>query len=171
MSHMSLSEAITTVARFSKMFEAVQTVAAEIDKVEKIKQLANEAESRVAGYADKEKVAQQKLAGLNMQIESAMAREAAIAGKLSADAQEASNRMIEKARFEAQSILAQAEKMAAETRAKADADVAPLIKKAAEATSDWVDLSGKIEAGKKELSDLQAKIDDAREKIAALMRV
>ena len=171
MTDMTLDEAVSTVARFSKMFEAVQVLAGAVDDAKKIDTLTQEAEQRRASRAADADAAEAKLNDLNKKIDEAIARDAANAGKLSADAQAEASRTIEKARFEAQSILAQAEKMAADTRAKAQADVDPLVAKAAQASSDWSDLDGKLTAGRKELQELQAKIDQARDTIAQLMKV
>jgi hypothetical protein len=171
MSDMKLDEAVTTVARFAKMFEAVQVLASEIDNVGKVKQLGDEAQARLDGYAEKEAAAKASLDAVNAKVDAAIKREADSAGKIMADAQAEAARTIEKARFEAQSILDQAGKIAADTRAKANTYADPIIAQAAKAASDWSDLDAKLTAGKKELQELQAKIDQARETIASLMRV
>lgn len=171
MSDMKLDEAVTTVARFAKMFEAVQVLASEIDKVGKIKQLADEAQARLDGFAEKEKAAQASLDAVTAKVDAAIKRESDNAGKITADAEVAAKRTIEQARFEAQSILTQAERMAADTRTKAQTDVDPLVAQAAKAAADWADLDAKLTEGRKELQQLQAKIDQARDTIASLMRV
>lgn len=171
MSDMKLDEAVSTVARFAKMFEAVQVLASEIDKVNKIKQLANEAQARVDDFADKEKAAKASLDAVNKKVDAAIKREADSAGKIIADAQEEARRTIEKARFEAQSILDQAEKMAATTRANAETYSNPIISQAAKAASDWSDLDAKLTEGRKDLKELEDKIEQARDTIAKLMRV
>jgi chromosome segregation ATPase len=171
MSDMKLDEAVSTVARFAKMFEAVQVLASEIDSVGKVKQLGDEAQARLDGYAEKEAAAKASLDAVNAKVDAAIKREADSAGKIMADANAEAARTIEKARFEAQSILDQAGKIAADTRAKANTYADPIIAQAAKAASDWSDLDAKLTAGKKELQELQAKIDQARETISQLMRV
>lgn len=171
MSDMKLDEAVSTVSRFAKMFEAVQVLASEVGDVNKVKQLGDEAQARLDGFAEKEKAAQASLDAVKAKIDAAMARDAENAGKIISDAQSEAARTIEKARFEAQSILEQAGKMAADTRAKAQADVDPLIAKAAQAASDWSDLDAKLTSGRKDLAELEAKISQARDTIAQLMKV
>lgn len=171
MSDMTLDEAVSTVSRFAKMFEAVQVLASEIGDVNKIKQLGDEAQARLDGFAEKEAAAKSSLDAVNAKVDAAIKREADSAGKIMADSQDEARRTIEKARFEAQSILDQAGKMAAETRAKAQNYADPIVAKAAQAASDWSDLDAKLTEGRIELKQLEDKIAQARDTIAQLMKV
>jgi len=171
MTKMTPQETVNAVKRFARQLEAVLSLAELVDNANKIDQLREEARGRLNDYEAKIKEAAEKLDAVNKRVESVAARENVVARDINQTAQKQAAQIVASAQFDAQNIVAQAEKMASETRLKAETDAAPLVKQAKEASAAWADLSIKLEAGKKELSDLQAKIDNARETIATLMRV
>lgn len=170
MSAMKLDEAVSTVNRFAKMFEAVQTLASEIDNVGKIKQLGDEAQARLDGFAEKEAAAKASLDEISRKVEQTRSRETEIAAKISSDASDAADRLIKKARSEAQGILEQADRMAAERVSRANAEAEPLVASAEAARKEWTEVSNKLVDGKRELQALESKIAQARQAISQLMK-
>lgn len=171
MTDMTLDEAVSTVARFSKMFEAVQVLAGAVTDVSKIDNLTQEAEQRRAARSAEAIAAETRLNELNRKIDETIARDQANSGQILAQAQEAATRTLKQAQDEAQAILEQATRMAGEAKAKADAEINPLIAKADAARSEYAELTDKIEGGRKQLQELEAKIAQARDTISQLMRV
>lgn len=165
MTDMKLDEAVSTVARFAKMFEAVQVLASEIDKVKKIDQLTQEAEQRraarqkdaddiEAAVVDAKKRLQEALASYNhAKDEAQMAQNdaRASADKLIADAKAEAARIVSEAitRASEVSTIAASEKVVAEAKVKSLEDEAAA-------------LNAKIADSANELANISKQIDKAR---------
>lgn len=155
MTDMKLDEAVSTVARFAKMFEAVQVLAAEIDKVKKIDALTQEAEQRRALRQKDADEAEAAVADAQKRLEAAKAS----AGQAKDDAQLIINQ-----------TRADAEKLIADAKAEAARVVSEALTRASEvstiAASEKAVADAKIKSLEEEAAALNAKIADSANELA-----
>lgn len=155
MTDMKLDEAISTVARLAKQYEAVLVLAAEIDNVKKIEQLTQEAEQRRA--------ARQKDADdAEASVKDALKRYE--------DAKAAASKAKDEAQLLINDARANAEKVVADAKAEAARVVSEALTRASEvstiAASEKVVADAKIKSLEEEAAALNAKIADSANELA-----
>lgn len=169
---MSLDEAVSTVQRFAKQYEAVLTLAAEIDKVKKIDQLSAEANDRRSAKLSEVSDAEKRLNDLQAKIqtaESELADTKIRAAQASETSKAFADGVVNDARKEAERILSAASNEAAQIRSDADAKLKE-VKLAQEAISKaGVVLNADLADKRKELAVLESKIDEARRLVASFV--
>lgn len=169
---MSLDEAVTTVQRFAKQYEAVLTLAAEIDKVKKIDQLSSEANDRRSAKLAEISDAEKRLNDLKAKIQTAESEfaETKIRAAQASEASKAfADGVVSDARKEAERIVSVANGEAAQILSDADAKLKE-VKLAQEAIAKAeVVLDADLDAKRKELAALEGKIDQARRLVASFV--
>lgn len=166
---MSLDEAVTTVQRFAKQYEAVLTLAAEIDKVKKIDQLSMEANDRRSAKMEEIAAAERRLNELKSKIDTAES-ELADVNIRAAQAKEASKSFSEdivaNARNEASRIVYAANEDAARIVSEVNARLAEVNAAQDAISRAETILDADLAKKRKELAELEGKIASARKLIA-----
>ena len=167
-----LKDAVAKVKNLGGLFKAVMVIADEVDKVEKLDQLAGEANARIASAKDDHEKLIKAISKEKAASESALA---SIKGELATAQSDA-----ESARSEAKAILSKAKDDAAElisvAKDKAKALIASAEAKVAEADRDakaivdgGLDTEKALESKRAELSDIESRIEKARETIKKMV--
>lgn len=157
MTDMTLEEAVATVARFAKMFEAVQALAGAIDNVSKLDQLTQEAEQRRVDRQKQVDEAEKALAMTNDAVE--QATKELKAKKVSIQA------ATEKARFDADTILNDAKQRAAAVVAEAADRAAQMISSAQETREKYL---AEANEAAKAVNSAEAEVADKQKELAVI---
>lgn len=169
---MSLDEAVTTVQRFAKQYEAVLTLAAEIDKVKKIDQLSGEANDRRSAKLAELASAEKRFNDLMAKIQTAdaeLADSKISAAQTKENAKAFAESVVAEARREAESVVSSAHSEASRILAEADARLNEVrMAQDAIARAETL-LEADLADKRKELLTLESKIDKARKLVASFV--
>lgn len=162
---MTRDDAVQTLQRFSKMFEAVQAIAAEIDSVQALERLAGEAQQRLNDKRGEVDAASAELAGVESAIERARADLAGVAAEAAQMREQAAND-VKLSRAKAAKIVDDANAKASQLVSAAEQIVAAKQSHIAEIGETLAAMDGEATRKKHELAGLDEKIAQARATMA-----